>query len=469
MPRPFGSTIALSEELRHQLEALVRARATPQALAFRCRIVLQAAQAGNPSNQDIAAELGCNRHTVGQWRERFVAKGLAGLQDAPRSGRPRSFSPSDRLAVISLASSKTADHDNLDSAWTLDALAFAFVNEGANQERFLRHLEELQQQLREESLSEGDCPTETVLPGQPKNPSRSTIWRLLDEIDLKPHQSVYWLNSHDADFTPKALDICDLYVNARQYYEQGRLVLSSDEKTSMQALGRPHPTQEAQPGKPAKVEFDYIRYGTRCLLTTFCVPTGKVVWDLGATRTAVDWAAHLRHVVQQFPDMKRYDWVVDNLNTHWSLTVCLLVAQLCKLDIKPRQLRTGAQRRAFLADQSHKHVFHFTPIHGSWLNQVELFFSVLARRFLRRGVFTSMAEFEERLQAWLTRYNSCYAHPYKWTYTGQPLVRGTPFSQTRRQQQQGRAWFGSRPPLFERLLYPPRPYNRKKPQLAANL
>jgi hypothetical protein len=247
------------------------------------------------------------------------------------------------------------------------------------------------------------------------------------------------------------------------------LLLSSDEKTSRQALGRPHPTQEAQPGKPAKVEFDYIRYGTRCLLTTFCVPTGKVVWDLGATRTAVDWAAHLRHVVQQFPDRKRYDWVVDNLNTHWRLTVCLLVAQLCELDIKPRQLRTGEKRRAFLADQSHKHVFHFTPMHGSWSNQVELFFSVLARRFLRRGVFTSMAEFEERLQAWLTRYNSCYAHPYKWIYTGQPLVRGTPFSQTRRQQQQGRAWFGSRPPLFERLLYPPRPYNRKKPQLAANL
>jgi DNA-directed RNA polymerase specialized sigma24 family protein len=93
MPRPFGSVIELQEELRSQLESLVRARSTPQALALRCRIVLHAAAADNPSNQEIAAKLGCNRHTVGQWRERFVAQGLQGLQDAPRSGRPRSFSP----------------------------------------------------------------------------------------------------------------------------------------------------------------------------------------------------------------------------------------------------------------------------------------------------------------------------------------------------------------------------------------
>jgi len=93
MPRPFASTIQLAPELRVHLEALVRARSTPQALVFRCRIILRAAAADDPSNQDIAAELGCNRHTIGQWRERFVANGLDGLQDAPRSGRPRSFSP----------------------------------------------------------------------------------------------------------------------------------------------------------------------------------------------------------------------------------------------------------------------------------------------------------------------------------------------------------------------------------------
>jgi hypothetical protein len=383
---------------------------------------------------------------------------------------PGAFPPSDRLSIITLASSKTADHDNLDSTWTLDALAFAFVNERANRERFLRDLEELQRQAREDFSSDFARLTVPVPEKpQPPGPSRSTIWRILDEIDLKPHKSVYWLNSHDPNFGTLAQDICGLYLNAQRFYKEGRLILSSDEKTGMQALGRPHPTQEAQPGKPAKVEFDYIRHGTRCLLTTFCVPTGKVVWDLLSTRTSVDWAAHLRHVAGQFPNMKRYDWVVDNLNTHWSLEVCQLVAELCDLKIDEKQWRTGTQRRAFLTDESHKYVFHFTPIHGSWLNQVELFFGVLARRFLRRGVFGSMAEFEGRLKAWLEKYNSQHAHAYQWTYAGKPLVRGTPFSQTRRQQKQGRAWFGTRPSLFDRLLYPPRPYKRKKPRLAANL
>jgi transposase len=93
MPRPYGSVVDLSPQLRCQLEACLRARSTPQALAFRCRLVLRAAQPDHPSNQDIAQEFGCDRHTVGQWRERFVAHGLAGLQDAPRSGRPRRFSP----------------------------------------------------------------------------------------------------------------------------------------------------------------------------------------------------------------------------------------------------------------------------------------------------------------------------------------------------------------------------------------
>jgi transposase len=93
MPRPFGSAVRLSDELRQQLQALVRARSTPQALAFRCRLVLRAAAADQPTNQQIAAELDCDRHTVGLWRERFATTGLVGLQDAPRSGRPRSFSP----------------------------------------------------------------------------------------------------------------------------------------------------------------------------------------------------------------------------------------------------------------------------------------------------------------------------------------------------------------------------------------
>ncbi len=191
--------------------------------------------------------------------------------------------------------------------------------------------------------------------------SRSSIWRILEEADLKPHRSVYWLNSHDPDFETKAHDICSLYLNALRFFEQGRVVICTDEKTGMQILQRTYPTQPIEPGKPEKREHEYIRHGTRALIASFVVPTGHVVWNLGQTRTSADFAAHLANVVNQLPAMNRYDWVVDNLNTHWSLAVCRLVAQWCKVPFVPKDLRRGVQRRAFLRDPRHQHVFHFTP------------------------------------------------------------------------------------------------------------
>jgi transposase len=247
------------------------------------------------------------------------------------------------------------------------------------------------------------------------------------------------------------------------------MVICTDEKTGMQILQRKYPTQPMAPGKPEKREHEYIRHGVRALIASFVVPTGHVMWNVGQTRTSADFAAHLAHVVHQLPDMRRYDWVVDNLNTHWSLEVCRLVAGWCKGPFVAKDLRRGVQRRAFLSDPSHQQVFHCTPKHGSWLNQVELWFSVLARRFLKRGDCCSAQDFETRLCDYFETYNTHAAHPYRWTYAGQPLVRGTPFRQTHRQQRHGRAWLSSRPQRFERTLYPPRPYKRAAAGLAANL
>ena len=334
------------------------------------------------------------------------------------------FPPAARLDVMSMATRKPVTSHCVATRWSLDDLVAA-----------------LEQQ-------------------RPWSMSRSSIWRILDEADLKPHRSVYWLNSHDPDFAPKAHAICSLYLNALRFFEHGRLVICTDEKTGMQILQRKYPTQPMAPGKPEKREHEYIRHGVRALIASFVVATGQVVWNLGPTRTSADFAAHLAQVVHQLPEMQRYDWVVDNLNTHWSLEVCRLVAQWCGVPCVAKALRRGAQRRAFLSDPTHKHVFHFTPKHGSWLNQVELWFSVLARRFLKRGDFCSPQDFATRLDDYLEVYNTHHAHPYRWTYTGQPLVRATPFSHTRRQQRHGRAWFSSRPKRFEQAFYPPRPYKR---------
>jgi len=335
------------------------------------------------------------------------------------------FPPDDRVDVVSIATSQPADHDCQATRWSLDDIASTILNEN--------HAQAM---------------------------SRSTIWRILDEADLKPHKSEYWLNSHDPDFDEKARDICQLYVAAPQLYQQGRLVICCDEKTGMQILERKHPTKPMTTGIPERREHEYIRHGTRVLINSFAVPTGQIAWNVGLTRTSEDFVIHLRHARDQFPDMQRYDWVLDNLNTHWSLDVCRLVCEWCDVPFEPKKLKKGAARREFLTDPSHKHVFHFTPKHGSWLNQVELFFGTLQRRFLARGEFKSPHEFERRLTAYLEDYNARYAHPYRWTYTGQPLVRATPFDRTRRQQQFGRAWVGRRPQLFEKLLYPPRPYRR---------
>jgi hypothetical protein len=334
------------------------------------------------------------------------------------------FPPSARLDVMTMATRKPARYYCPATRWSLDDLVAALAQ------------------------------------GHPATMSRSRIWRLLDEADLKPHRSVYWLNSHDPDFEAKAHDICSLYLNALRGFEQGRIVICSDEKTGRQMLQRQYPTQPIAPGKPEKREHEYVRHGVRALLASFVVATGQVVWNLGQTRTSEDFATPLATVVQQLPAMQRYDWVVDNLNTHWSLAVCRLVAQWCNVPCVARDLQRGVPRRAFLRNPTHKHVFHFTPKHGSWLNQVEWWLSVLARRFLKRGDFASAQDFATRLSDYLEVYNTHHAHPYRWTYTGQPLVRATPFSRTRRQQRHGRAWFSSRPKRFERAFYPPRPYKR---------
>jgi transposase len=427
MPTPYAPRIVLPQQARHELQTLVQAHATPQALALRARIVLRAGEVQAPNNVQIAAALGCSNRTVGKWRQRYHDLGLLGLHDASRSGRPRTILSPTRVRVLSVASELPQAQDRTVTRWTLDEI-----------------VETLLEELRTKALS------------------RSSIWRILQEVDLKPHKRMYWLNSHDEHFASKADAICQLYGTAQELYQQGHLVICCDEKTGLQVLERKYPTKPAKPrGTRERREHEYIRHGTRVLINSLAVATGQMAWTLGDTRTATDFVAHLQQAYQRLPKMTHYHWVMDNLNTHWSLEVCRLVATWCRVPFEPNTLKNGRQRRAFLSNPSHSHVVHFTPKHGSWLNQAELFFGVVQRRFLARGSFRSVAEFDVQFERFLQNYNARHAHPYRWTYTGQPLVRDTPFSRTRAQQRHGRAYFSPRPKRFERLFYAPRPYHKQ--------
>ena len=385
MPTPIAPRIILSQNARRDLQAVARAHSTPQSLALRARIVLRAAELDRPTNLKIGHELSCSNLTVGTWRRRYLALGLPGLQDAIRSGRPRTIASPTRVQVLSVASALPQEQDRTVTRWTLEEIVATLLDA-----------------LHTASIS------------------RSSIWRILQDVDLKPHKSAYWLNSHDEDFDAKAHTICQLYAKALDYSSQGRLVICCDEKTGRQVLERKAPTKPAQPGRRERREHEYIRHGTRVLINSLAVATGQIAWTIGRTRMATDFVAHLQQAYQRLPRMRRYDWVLDNFNTHWSLDVGCLVARWCQGPFAPHKLKKGPQRRAFLSDPRHRHVLHFTPKHGSWLNQAELFFGVLHRRFLARGSFPSAKDFARRLERFLQEYNARHAHPYRWTYTGEP-------------------------------------------------
>jgi transposase len=361
---------------------------------------------------------------------------------SPAPAARRSFPPPQRLHVLELATREDPATAGCPAgSWSLDDLALALLREA--------HDEDL---LRARLAAAAAAPM-----------SRSTIARVLAEADLKPHKSAYWLASHDPDFGAKSQDLCRLYLDAPRLWQLGELVLCTDEKTGILIRRRKHPTLPARPGEPRRREFEYVRLGSTHLTASFCVPTGQVAYDLTRTHNGADFAAHLRHATEEVPGAERYHWVVDNNRTHSTPGVCAAVAELSGLALPGRGLETGRDRRAWLSDPGHRHVFHFTPVHGSWLNQVELFFGVLSRRLLARDDFASAEAFLGRLREWLEYYNRELAHPYRWTYAGAPLVRDTPFERTRRQQKRGRAFASPRPSYHQRLFYPPRPYHKAVP------
>ena len=239
-----------------------------------------------------------------------------------------------------------------------------------------------------------------------------------------------WLNAKkesEEQFDEDVRRVCKTYEQAQSLSNEGVNTISTDEKTGIQALERAAEDKPMKPGIVQRIEYEYIRHGTQALIASFNVATGEVKGSVVNERSEKEFATHIAGVISSDP---RAGWifVVDQLDTHKSESLVRLVASECKIanDLgkkgKSGVLKNKKTRAGFLSEESHSIRFVYTPKHASWLNQIEIWFSILARRLLKRGSFKSVEEMRERILAFITYFNETMAKPFKWTYKGRPLV-----------------------------------------------
>lgn len=356
MPVPEAITVELARRERKELEKLSRKATAPARSVQRARIILLAA--AGLANAEIAREVGCHVDTVRKWRGRFAeAEGLEALDDRPRSGRPARVTPEIHCELIKLACDRPRDHREDRDRWTHEALAAALEEETG------------------------------------VRISRSEVGRILRNEDFRPHQVRPWLHSPDPDFRPKVRRICDLYLDP----PPGAHVVCVDEKTSIQALARRYPGRPAAPGRAGRREFEYVRHGTCALLAAFDVRTGQVYGECRDQRRAVDLLEFMDNLARQYPRGPVYI-IWDNLNIHCD----------------------GKDARWTEFNRRHGGRFHFvhTPLHASWVNQIEIWFSILQRRALRDGDFRSRDDLISAIEGFKKQWNRYEAHPFKWSFRG---------------------------------------------------
>ena len=348
MPRR-APVIDLLPEERRTLEATVRSATSAQRDVLRARIVLLAS--AGKRNDEIQIALRVSKPVVVKWRSRFSAKRLAGLVDEGGRGRKRVYDAEMRHRIAATAC--TTPPADVGTQWSVRSLA--------------KHL----------------------------RVGASIVQDVLAAEDIKPHRFRYWKTSHDPEFEPKMLEIVGLYLNP----PDNAIVLSVDEKTSIQALDRTQPLLPLRPHQIERRSHEYKRNGTTSLLASLEVHSGKVSGVCIKKNDSEAFIAFLRVLLRDHPSAELHV-ILDNGSSHVS-----------------KKTRGWASR--------HKRLhLHYTPTHASWLNQIEIFFGILSRRIIRRGIFKSKQELIDRILGFLETYNR-EARPFEWTYSGKPLVAGT--------------------------------------------
>jgi transposase len=356
--------VTVTGAIRRILIRRARGLSTPYRDKVRARIVLLAADRW--SNAAIAMEMTVTVDTVRTWRGRFAAEGLAGLADRARSGRPARFSPVQVAQVKALACQLPARVGVPLSRWSCPELAREVVAQGV---------------------------AETM--------SASTVWRWLTREAIKPWQYRSWLFPRDPDFAVKAQRVLDLYEGRwdGRKLRPDEFVISSDEKTSIQARCRCHPSLPPGKSRVMRVNHEYERGGAVAYLAAYDVHRARVFGRCAPSTGIVPFMALAEQVMacEPYASAKRVFWVVDNGSSH-----------------------RGQAAIDRLAARFPTAVMVHTPVHASWLNQVEIFFSVVQRKVVSPNDFTDLDEVEQRLAEFETRYNAT-AQPFQWKFTCEDL------------------------------------------------